>query len=120
MPQIVMYIKGTTDQVMDALASTAKKEGFAIDEEKDTRMTVRKGSLFMSIMFGIFVAYAKCEAKVSEADAGEQKLVLEWGNPWWQGIFGPMRARNAMKGYADRFEKVVEDAGAEVTDRKDK
>ena len=45
-----MYIKGTTDQVMDALATTAKKEGFAIDEEKDTRMVVRKGSLFMSII----------------------------------------------------------------------
>lgn len=120
MPQIVMYIKGTTDQVMDALATAAKKEGFAIDEEKDTRMVVRKGSLFMSIMFGIFVAYAKADAKVTEADAGEQKLVLEWGSPWWQGIFGPMRARNAMKGYADRFEKAVEDAGAEVTDRKDK
>jgi hypothetical protein len=115
-----MYVKSTTDQVMDSLAAAAKKEGFTIDEEKDTRMTVRKGSLFMSIMFGIFVAYAKADAKVSEADDGEVKLVLEWGNPWWQGVFGPMRAKNAMKGYADRFEKVVEDAGGEVVDRKDR
>jgi hypothetical protein len=115
-----MYVKGTTDQVMDALAAAAKKESFAIDEEKSTRMVVRKGSLFMSIMFGIFVAYVKCEAKVSEADDDEVKLVLEWGNPWWQGIFGPMRAKSAMKGFADRFEKAVEDDGAEVLDRKDK
>ena len=120
MPQITMYIKASTDQVMDALASAAKKEGFAIDEEKDTRMTVRKGSLFMSIMFGIFVVYAKADAKVSEADDGEVKMVLDWSNPWWQGIFGPMRTKNAMKGYADRFEKSVEDAGGEVVDRKDK
>lgn len=115
-----MYIKATTDQVMDALASAAKKEGFAIDEEKDTRMTVRKGSLFMSILLGIFVAYAKADAKVTEADDDEVKLTIEWGNPWWQGIFGPMRTKNAMKGYADRFEKALEDAGGEVMDRKDK
>ena len=115
-----MYIKGTTDQVMDALAAAAKKEGLTIDEEKDTRMTVRKGSLMMSIILGIFVAYAKAECKVTDADEGEQKLVIEWGNPWWQGIFGPMRAKSAMKAYADRFEKTVEDAGADVTDRKDK
>src|SRR4051794_30522255 len=115
-----MYIKASTDEVMDALASAAKKEGFAIDEEKDTRMTVRKGPLFMSIMFGIFVAYVKSDAKVSEADDGEVKLVLDWANPWWQGIFGPMRAKGAMKAYADLFERVVEDAGGEVVDRKNK
>lgn len=120
MPQIVMYIKASTDQVMDSLASAAKKEGFAIDEEKDTRMVIRKGSLAMSILLGIFVAYVKTNAKVSEADDGEVKLVLEWSSPWWQGIFGPMRSKGAMKAYADRFEKVVEDAGGEVVDRKDK
>lgn len=120
MPQIVMYIKATTDQVMDSLASAAKKEGFAIDEEKDTKMTVRKGSLMMSILLGIFVAYVKAEAKVTEADDGEVKLVLEWSPPWWQGIFGPMRAKGAMKAFADSFEKVVEDEGGEVVDRKEK
>ena len=55
-----------------------------------------------------------------EADDGEVKLAIDWSNPWWQGIFGPMRTKNAMKGYADRFEKTVEDAGGEVVDRKDK
>lgn len=120
MPQIVFYVKGSADQVMDALASAAKKEGLTISEEKETRMTVTKGNLIMSILFGIFVAYAKADCKVTDADDDEQKLVVEWGNPWWQGIFGPMRAKSAMKAYCDRFERLVEDAGAEVTDRKEK
>src|SRR4051794_20402118 len=115
-----MYIKASTDEVMDALASAAKKEGFAIDEEKDTRMTVRKGSLFMSIMFGIFVAYVKSDAKVSEADDGEVKLVRDGANPWWQGIFGRMGGKGAMKPSAALFEKGVEAPGGEGVDRKDK
>ncbi len=119
MPQTTLYVKATVEQVMDALASATKKEGFAIDEEKDTKMTVRKGSLFMSIILGIFVAYVKAEAKAKEADEGEVKFTFDWNGPWWQGIFGPMRARSAMKGLTDRLEKTLENDGHEVTERKD-
>lgn len=118
MPQIAMYVKGTTDQVMDALASACKKEGFDVVEEKDTRMTVRKGNLFMSIMLGIFVVYVKGEARVKDEGEGEVKLILEWTGPWWQGIFGPMRAKNAMVAYANRVEKAIDGTGAEVLERK--
>ena len=120
MPQITIFVKATDEQAMDALAAAAKKEGFAVEEEKATRMTVRKGSLAMSILLGIFVVYAKADVRVQDEDDGEVKVLIVWSNPWWQGFFGPMRTNTAMNGFADRFEKAVEKDGGEVLDRKRK
>ena len=118
MPIITIFAKATVDQAMDALASAAKKQGFEIDDETDTRLAIRNGSVFMSIMFGIFVKYIKAEARVKEDDEGEVKVTLEWDNPWWRGLFGPAQNAGTMKAFANLFEDKLEGAGGEVLDRK--
>ncbi len=120
MPSIIFFAKASDEQAMDALATAAKKEGFAIDEEQDTRMAVRKGTLLMSILFGIIVVYVKADIRVKDDEEGEVRVVIEWTNAWWLGFFGPMRAKTAMNGFADRFETALENDGGDVLERKDK
>lgn len=118
MPTITIFAKATVEQAMDALAASAKRHGFEIDDESDTRLALRQGTALMSFLFGIFVKYLKADARVKEDDEGEVKVTLEWDNPWWRGIFGPAQNASTMKVFANLFEEKLEDDGGEVLERK--
>jgi hypothetical protein len=117
MPQIELFTNAPVAAALDAVAASCTPEGFAIDSESDTRLTVRKGSLAMSILLGVFVVYANADVKAKETDEGETRLTFEWGTTWWQGVFGPGRTRTAMVALVDRVEDELEDAGFRSLER---
>lgn len=118
MSQITLYCKATVDQAMDAVASACKKEGFEIDEEKDTRMTIRKGSAVAAFFLGWWVKYVVADVKVKEDEEGEVKVSIEWTNAWWRFFVAMMQNPGVMKSYANAVERAVEKAGGEVLERK--
>ena len=119
MPQITFFLKANTEDAMDAAATAAKKEGFDVVEEKDTRMTIRKGSAALAIFLGWWVKYVVAEVRVKEADEeGEVKVTIEWTNAWWRFFVAMMQNPSVMKGYANAYERAVEKGGAEVLERK--
>lgn len=120
MPQIVLFTNAPLTAALDSVAQSCRPEGFEIDAETETRLTVRKGSLAMSILLGVFVVYANADVKAKETDDGETRLTFEWGTTWWQGYFGPGRTRTAMVALVDRVEDELEDAGFRSPERFDR
>jgi hypothetical protein len=117
MPQIELFTSAPVAAALDAVAASCKPEGFEIDAERETRLTVRKGSLTASILLGVFVVYANAEVRAKETEEGETRLTFDWGTTWWQGVFGPGRTRTAMVGLVDRVEDELEDAGFRSLER---
>ena len=120
MPQIIIYAKATVDQAMDGVATACKKEDFVIDSEKDTSMVVRKGSAAAAFFLGWLVKYVVANIKVSEAEDGEVKIVIDYTNAWWRFFVAMMQNPAVMKSFANSVEAGVEKAGGEVTERKNK
>jgi hypothetical protein len=119
-PQIIIYAKATIDQAMDGVATACKKEDFVIDSEKDTSMTVRKGSAAAAFFLGWLVKYVVATIKVSEAEDGEVKIAIDWSNAWFRWFMAMMQNPGIMKTFANAVESGVEKAGGEVTERKNK
>ncbi|MCU0704977.1 MAG: hypothetical protein MUF18_13455 [Fimbriiglobus sp.] len=118
MPLITLFAHATTDQAMDIIASAARHQGYVIDDETNTRMTLRLGSVFMSILLGIFVKYIVIAVRVKPHDDDEVRLTLEWENPWWRGIFASSMNASTARALADLFEEMLEEEGGEVLERK--
>jgi hypothetical protein len=118
MPTIKLWARASTDDMLDAVLAACKKSGFRVNERRNLKMNVIKGSLTASILLGIFVAYANADVRISEEEDDEVKATFQWNNPWWQGIFGPMRTTGAMKSLVDEVEREIERYDGEIMERK--
>jgi hypothetical protein len=119
MAQKILVVTGTVDDVLDILGETAEREGYTIDEESKKGMVIRKGNLAMSILLGIFVGYCSMDVKAKEIAEDEVRLKFEWTGPWWQGLFGPMRARKIVQNLVDLFEKRLKKNKLEILEERD-
>jgi hypothetical protein len=107
------------DRVLAAILDAAEDEGFEIVNERRRSLEVRFGNLAMSILFGIFVAYAYSLIEVEEFEEDEEvEITMTWDFPWWQGVFGGMRSRKVMDRLADRIEREIERDDGEILSRK--
>ena len=118
MPIIKLWARASADDMLDAVLAACKKKGFRVNERRNLKMNITLGSLTMSILFGIFVVYANADVRITEEEDDEVKATFQWNNPWWQGIFGPMRTTGAMKGLVDYVEREIEDYDGEIMERK--
>ena len=116
MPRIELYTNATPEVSIDAVARSCESTGFVVDSKRKRQLMVRKGSLALSVLFGVFVAYANAQVTV-DMEEDDTVIDFEWGATWWQGVFGPVRTRKAMVTLIDEVEHILEEAGWEVVDR---
>jgi hypothetical protein len=119
MPVFTLYAQASVRQMMDAVAQACKTQGFGIDDERGSRMTISTGSFALSIILGALVLYAHVEVKVTQEDHGEVKATFEYTSTWWQGIAGAWRTNSAIKVLVDDVEKDIKMTGGKVVERKD-
>lgn len=100
-------IQGTEAEALEAVRTAAQAEQFEVVQEADGRFAAKKGSLPMSIFLGAFIAYCDFKFTTAPAGSGLVKLGMQRNNPWWTGLIGINRVKNAATRYADGIEKTL-------------
>lgn len=100
-------IEGNATDALEAVRAAAQAEQYEFAQFAEGKATAKKGSLGLSIVLGAFIAYCDFKFTTEPAGSGLVKLGMTRNNPWWTGLIGINRVKNAATRYADGIERTL-------------
>src|SRR5262245_19439421 len=115
MPGILLITSLDAATALDAASDVGRRLGFSVRRAGNGELSVQRGNLAASILFGAFIAY--CDFHVAIEQNG--KIIIERNSPWWTGFIGVSRVKSWAQGYADELQRAITDQGGKIINREE-
>ena len=103
----LLTVRGEAAQVKQTFESAAVAGGFTVTPVDPWTLKAQKGNMAMSIFLGAFIAYCDFTGRISTAPDGSIQLAIERNKPWWTGLIGVNRVKNACNSLGDDVQRAL-------------
>ena len=106
-----------------AVAKTAKEVAeslkFRVDETDLFNFRLKKGNFAVSLIAGAFIVYCDFTVELEEDEVGNTTCIMVRNVPWWTGLIGINRVKNAAKSLVEDIADELQESGAIVRNREE-